>query len=164
ITNGTTALNGTQRLGVQADANIEIEVDTQDLVISQQIISNTAGDIVLLASDAANGNIIQSADTGSVDATLGNVTMTANNGDISLRLVTASARVTLNAVNGQVSNNNLALVNVIADELYVSVDSAIGEVAVASFTDPTNIQRLTTQVASEIDLTCGNTCDIAIDN
>src|SRR5690606_26377318 len=51
ITNGTTALNGTQRLGVQADANIQIEVDTQDLVISQQIISNTAGDIVLLASD-----------------------------------------------------------------------------------------------------------------
>ncbi len=157
IDSTTSTQAGAQLDGVQAELEIDIEAD--DMVISQQVHSSN-GNILLRARA---GGINQSVATGSVVADNGNITLLADSGDILLQLVSALGnQVTLTASN-QIINNNSAATNVIADVLVASANDFIGDTA-GYFTDPDVDQRITTEVEDTIDVTLAVAGTVGIDN
>ena len=172
-TNSSLSANaGSQLDGILAQ--LEIDVEANDLLITQEVRS-VAGNILLTAR---NGDIEQLGATAlqpelnQVIALAGNIEMDATNGDILLQRVSAAGNTVTLTTTDWILNNNLdALdaglageVNVIADTLIASANDTIGLTAAGQFTDPTNEQRLITEVENDIQVFLAQAGTVSIDN
>ncbi|MDF1822646.1 MAG: LysM peptidoglycan-binding domain-containing protein, partial [Alcanivoracaceae bacterium] len=155
-------------------AQLEIDVEADDLLITQEVRS-VAGNILLTARNGAitqNGATAAQPELNQIIAVAGNVEMDATNGNILLQRVSADGNTVTLTTTDQILNNNLdaldaglaGAVNVIADTLIASADDTIGLTAAGQFTDPSNEQRLITEVENDIQVFLAQAGTVGIDN
>ncbi len=169
IDSTTATQAGAQLDGIQAALEIDVEADS--LLITQEIRS-TGGNILLRARDGGidqTGATLIAPDLNQIIAVAGDIEMIADNGNILLQRVSADGNTVTLTASGQILNDNLGpdlagQVNVIADTLIASANDAIGVTAAAQFTDPTNEQRLITEVENDIQVFLAQAGTVAIDN
>ncbi|WP_229146672.1 LysM peptidoglycan-binding domain-containing protein [Alcanivorax sp. 1008] len=158
-----------QLTGIQASAEIDVEAD--DILVVNEVRSFT-GNILLRARDGGidqTGATLIAPDLNQIIAMAGDIEMIADNGDILLQRVSADGNTVTLTASGQILNDNLGpdlagQVNVIADTLIASANDAIGVTAAGQFTDPTNEQRLITEVENDIQVFLAQAGTVAIDN
>ena len=169
IDNSAMILPASQLTGIRALFEIDVEAD--DILIANEV-SSALGNILLRARNGGidqTGATLADAALNQVIALAGDITMLADNGNILLQRVSADGNTVTLTASGQILNDNLGVdlagqVNVIADTLIASANDAIGVTAAGQFTDPTNEQRLITEVENDIQVFLAQAGTVAIDN
>ncbi len=169
IDSSATILPASQLAGIQAALEIDVEAD--DILIANEVRS-LGGNILLRARDGGidqTGATLADPALNQVIALAGDITMLADNGNILLQRVSADGNTVTLTASGQILNDNLGVdlageVNVIADTLIASADDTIGLTAAGQFTDPSNEQRLITEVENDIQVFLAQAGTVGIDN